>query len=307
LLAPWYRLIEDGDRLLLEHGRSVVVLEGRAVRLLLPALLPLLDGTRTIDEIVARIGEPAQPAVELALSLLGENGLLAEGPAPEPGGPASALALAAHYGLAPAVAVERLRSASVGVIGGSWAAEAIARTLRSAGVGTIVRAGWDGVDEVDLAVVAPSALETPLLTSWNRLALECDTRWLGVRPFDGLVATVGPLVVPGESACYECLLHRLAAHVEYGRDLLRIESSPPAAGELAPVQAITAGVAAQLVLGWAAGLDTALPGALHVLELRPVLSLASHAILRVPRCPACSTAERLAPPLPWHDAESEAA
>ncbi len=306
MLAPWYRLVEDGDRLLLEHGRSVVVLEGRAVRLLLPALLPLLDGTRTIDEVVVRLGEPARPAVELALGLLDSNGVLAEGPALELGAPASASWLAAHYGLAPAVAVGRLRGASVGVIGDSWAGEAIARILHSAGVGTVVRGGWDGVDAVDLTVVAPSAIESPRLTGWNALALESGRCWLGVRPFDGLIATVGPLVVPGESACYECLLHRLAAHLEYGRDLLRIESSPPTAGELAPVHAITAGVAAQLVLGWAAGCDTTLPGALHVLELRPVLSVASHPILRVPRCPACSTAERLAPPLPWHEAESEA-
>ncbi len=145
------------------------------------------------------------------------------------------------------------------------------------------------------------------VAGWNRLALERGIRWLGVRPFDGLVTTVGPLVVPGESACYECLLHRLAAHVDYGPDFARIEAAPSAAGEFAPIDGIAAGVAAQLALGWVAGLDTTLPGALHVLELRPALSLTSHPILRVPRCPACSTAERLAPPLPWHEAESEAA
>jgi bacteriocin biosynthesis cyclodehydratase domain-containing protein len=307
LLAPWYRLVEDGDRLLLEHGRSVVVLEGRAVRVFLPALLPLLDGKRTVDEVVARLGEAARPAVALALDLLGANGLLAEGPAPEPGAPPSAAALAAFYGLAPTVAVDRLRSASIGVVGGAAAGGAIARLLQEAGVGAVVRGGWEDAGEVDLAIVAPSASEAPAVASWNRLALERGTRWLGVRPFDGLVTTVGPLIVPGESACYECLLHRLAAHVDYGRDLVRIESSTSAAGDLTPLHAIAAGVAAQLALGWVVGLDSTLPGSLHVLELRPVLSLASHPILRVPRCPACSTAERLARPLPWHEAGSEAA
>ena len=313
MLAPWYRLVEDGDRLLFEHGRSVVVLEGRAVRALLPALLPLLDGTRTVDEVVARLGEAVplgeavRPAVELALGLLDTNGLLVEGPAPEAGSPPSAVALAALYGLAPAAAVERLRLASVAVIGDSATGEAIARLLHAAGVGAVHEGTWDYAGEVDVAVVAPSASESPAVAGWNRLALERGIRWLGVRPFDGLAATVGPLAVPGESACYECLLHRLAAHVEYGRDLVRIESSAPAAGELAPIDAIAAGVAAQLALGWVAGLDTTLPGALYVLELRPVLSLTSHPILRVPRCPACSTVECLAPPLPWHEAEVEAA
>ena len=47
LLAPWYRVVGDGERLLLEYAQSVVVLEGAAVQSLLPALLPLLDGTRS--------------------------------------------------------------------------------------------------------------------------------------------------------------------------------------------------------------------------------------------------------------------
>ncbi|HEX4520117.1 MAG TPA: TOMM precursor leader peptide-binding protein [Gaiellaceae bacterium] len=307
MLAPWYRLVEDGDRLLLEHGRSVVVLEGRAVRVFLPVLLPLLDGTRTVDEIVARLGEAARPALDLALELLGTNGLLVEGPAPAPGAPASALGLAAHYGVSPAVAAERLRLAAIGIAGTSKTAEVLARLLHAAGVGAVSRLAWDDTGEVDLAIVVPASVESPLVSSWNRLALRRGTRWLGVRPFDGLIGTVGPLVVPGESACHECLLHRFAAHVDYGRDLIRIEGTPPAAGELAPLDSIAAGVAAQLALGWVAGLDTTLPGVIHVLEVRPALSVTSHPILRVPRCPACSTAEELAPPLPWHEAEPAAA
>src|SRR5919199_611482 len=73
LLAPWYRLVGDGDRLLLEHGQVVVVLEGAAVRTLLPALLPLLDGTRTVDELVDRLGAAAREAIELALATLASH------------------------------------------------------------------------------------------------------------------------------------------------------------------------------------------------------------------------------------------
>ena len=80
LLAPWYRRAEAGDALALDYAHRAVVLEGRAVRALLPALLPLLDGTRTVDEIVACIGEPVRPAVENVLELLGSRGLLT-GPA----------------------------------------------------------------------------------------------------------------------------------------------------------------------------------------------------------------------------------
>src|SRR5207247_1374504 len=80
LLAPWYRLVGDGDRLLLEHGQAVVVLEGGAARAFLPALLPLLDGTRSYDDLLDRLGVAARRALDLALDVLSRHGLLVEGP-----------------------------------------------------------------------------------------------------------------------------------------------------------------------------------------------------------------------------------
>jgi hypothetical protein len=167
LLAPWYRLVEDGDRLLLEHGRSVVVLEGGAARVLLPALLPLLDGARTLDELAAELGEAARPAIANALELLAANRLLAEG-----GGPArrsaSVEAVAAAYGIDPSVAVGRLAAARVGVVGGSTAAAHVARLLQAAGVGSVGLFGWDEPPEVDLVVAAPAGSEVPLLARVER-------------------------------------------------------------------------------------------------------------------------------------------
>ncbi len=78
---------------------------------------------------------------------------------------------------------------------------------------------------------------------------------------------------------------------------MQVEGGPP-------LEAILAAVAAQLVIGWVGGHDTRLPGVLHVLEAGPPLALTTHLVLKVPRCPACSTVERLAPPVPWHEAEA---
>jgi bacteriocin biosynthesis cyclodehydratase domain-containing protein len=304
LLAPWYRLVEDGDRLLLEHGRVVVVLEGGAVRTLLPALLPLLDGSRTVDELCARLGAAVRPAVEQSLELLAQNGLLVEGGGGavigRPG--AEAAALAAAYRLAPGVAAARLASAAVGVAGGSRTADDVARLLHRAGVGTVSKLGWRPSESVDLAVVAPAPAETGNVEEWNAYAAERGLRWLGVRPFDGHALTVGPLVVPGESACHSCLLLRLAAHVEYRSDFARIERAAVSVEAGAALEAVAAGVAAQLVVCWVAGRAPRLPGVLHVLELGPPMALSQHTVLRVPRCPACSPARRLAPRVPWHEA-----
>src|SRR3954453_12048198 len=85
LLAPWYRLGGDGDRLLLGHAQVVSVLGGAAVSTLLPQLLPRLDGTRTVDDLVDRLGGGARPAIERALRTLAQQGLLTERPPPSPG------------------------------------------------------------------------------------------------------------------------------------------------------------------------------------------------------------------------------
>src|SRR2546423_15039883 len=94
-LSPWYRLARVGDALALEHGQAVGRLDGAAATKLLPRLLPLLDGTRTVDEIVACLGEPIRPAVEHALELLEEHGLLLSGPPEAEGGDTVARLLAA--------------------------------------------------------------------------------------------------------------------------------------------------------------------------------------------------------------------
>src|SRR5262249_54694325 len=103
LLAPWYRLAGDGDRLLLEHGQSAVARDGPAVRTLLPQLLPLLDGTRSYDELAARLGVAARPALDHALETLASHGLLVEGPAAPPDVRPAAHAVASTFDLAPSV------------------------------------------------------------------------------------------------------------------------------------------------------------------------------------------------------------
>jgi bacteriocin biosynthesis cyclodehydratase domain-containing protein len=169
----------------------------------------------------------------------------------------------------------------------------------------VVRAGWRADVSVDLAVVVPAPDEAPGLLDWNLAALRRGVRWLPLRPFDGVHSFVGPLIVPGETACYECALLRSAGHVDYGPDLRRIEGVPPAARATEPVELLAAAVAAQIVLGWFGGGDLALAGLLHVVETRPLLALGPHPVLRVPRCPACSAVGRLAPALPWHEADPE--
>ena len=242
LLAPWYRLVGDGDRLLLEHGRSVVVLEGAAVRVLLPVLLPLLDGTRTLDELSSRLGAAVRPALEAALELLAANDLLVEGPDVRAALRPSVHAVAAGFGLTPAEAAERLGERTCRrrrVLAG--------RRARSPGSsmrpGSPRCAGSPGA--AGRRSISPSSRRRET-RSTHCPAGTCSRSERGSAgspcgPFDGLIATVGPLVVPGESSCHECLLLRLAANVEYGPDLAEIEAAPVAAAADAALEALVGG------------------------------------------------------------------
>jgi hypothetical protein len=122
------------------------------------------------------------------------------------------------------VAAERLREAAVGVVGSAPAAFGVARLMHAEGVGNVSRRSWRDSSTADLVVVAPTADELEAVPLWNELALENELRWLPVLPYDGRLAGVGPIIVPGESCCYECVRLRRAANLEYGDDLGTIEA-----------------------------------------------------------------------------------
>jgi bacteriocin biosynthesis cyclodehydratase domain-containing protein len=236
--------------------------------------------------------------------MLAAHGLLVEGPAAPEGVRPTAHALAAAHGLAPAVAAERLRGASVGTVGGGAAAGEVARLLHLAGIGRVGRASWRRGADVDLAVVVPAPDELDGILGWNELALRRRIPWLLLRPFDGRATLVGPIVVPGESCCYQCVLLRRGANVDYGDDLADIDAAPAAADSDPGLVALATALTAHLVLRWVVGGDATLPGVLFALEALPAPSVTEHTVLRVPRCPTCSEVDRRAPRLPWHEARA---
>ncbi len=303
-LAPWCRVVEDEGRLLVEYGDTVVTFEGRAADRLLPALLPLLDGTRSVDEINRTLGRPVAPAVLGALSLLAENHLLVDGPhraADSDPLTAAATFAAAVSGTPIADTTEALVVARVAVLGSSRAATEIARQLREMGVGCVE----DGVlhgDSTDapLVVAAPSPCETIELESLNARRLERGEAWLPALPFDGRRLIVGPFVLPGESACRECYLVRRAAASGYDEDFDRIDRTRLRAASPEPISVIAAGLVSLLVLRWLTVRDPRVPGSLYAFENAPAFRLEHHRVLRVPRCRVCGPYPRALPSL-WFD------
>jgi bacteriocin biosynthesis cyclodehydratase domain-containing protein len=309
-LKPWYRLLKDDERLLLQYGETVVSFEGRAVRRLLPALLPLLDGTRSLDEIVQIVGPPVRRAVEQALALLDQHGLLTEAAAgtlaESERRSADFLAATDPAGRSPAALLAAIRAARVAVAGSGSLALEVASSLRRSGVRDVeqlpLAAPSAEPGRFELIVAAPEGEELPSLSEWNRSALAVGIPWLQVLPFDGHFCAVGPLYVPGETGCYECFRIRRAANVDCGRDFLALQDVPARLPVSACLEQTVGGLAATTALRWLAHEDPFLPGVWYAFEPAPQPALGTHVLYRVPRCPSCSGLGDVAQPRPWHRA-----
>jgi bacteriocin biosynthesis cyclodehydratase domain-containing protein len=308
-LAPWYRVATGAGKVILEYGQRIVSLEGRAAERLLPALLPLLDGRRTVEEIVQVLGPEVRPAVEHALGALAEHGVLEAGPPlpdglPRPVAGTVELLASLRPGSRPlAETAAMVAACSVAVAGDGVAGVEAARLLRAGGVA--VERTETVETPVDLTICAPSGEERARLVEWNHQALDARAPWLQILPFDGRYASIGPLYLPGDTCCYECFRLRVQANLDGGVEFAGFDALPSddvcAADAVAPaLEAILGGLAALLVMGWLVHGDQYAPAAFYALELLPTLGLTLHHVYRVPRCRACSGLADVAPPLPWH-------
>jgi bacteriocin biosynthesis cyclodehydratase domain-containing protein len=314
-LKPWYRLLEWEGKILLQYGEALVSFEGRAVTRLLPVLLPLLDGTRSLDEIVETVGPAVRQAVEHAVSLLHEHGLLTEPPLEVVSGAeqrsAEFLAATDPSGRSTTQLLEVLRHAVVAVVGAGSLASEVASSLRRSGVSGLERrplqAESSELRRFDLAVVVPDGDELSGLAAWNEATFSARVPWMQVLPFDGLFSAVGPLFVPGETGCHECFRIRRASNVDYGREFLALQEVAAPLPASASLEEAVAGLAATLALRWLAHRDQFLPGSWYALELGTRLILGAHVLYRVPRCPVCSGLAKGAQPLPWHKGTAAAA
>jgi bacteriocin biosynthesis cyclodehydratase domain-containing protein len=304
LLKPWYRLSVDEERAVLRYGSSVLELDGAAVTRLLPRLLPLLDGTRTVDEIVDEIGEPARSAVEHAVGLLAAHRLLTErlpdGVDETVRTTLELLSATDPHDRSPTELAPTLGAARVRIVGSGATAVQVADLLRASGLGAVEACAWDEQPHGDdaLAIVAPGANEVPRVRDWNRLALGCGSPWLQVLPYDGLLAAVGPLFVPHQTGCHECYRIRRYANVSS----LREAEAPPARGSYPSAPAVDALLAALTALTAVRSLalaEASAAGMLLAVELSPRLVCSRHVVYRVPRCPSCSRTATSGTPSPW--------
>ncbi|GAA2382216.1 TOMM precursor leader peptide-binding protein [Streptomyces glaucosporus] len=287
--------VVPGEAVYLLSPRGVRALHGRQAE----AIAPLLDGTRTLNEVLREVRSRVSP-VEAGriIGELARVNLVGYRHAPREGSDVSAAAYWELAGLDGGTADAALARTTVRLItvGGVDGREARAACEES---GLRVLGPADGPEPVGPGdggsggnvfslVLCDDYLAPDLgpVDAWHR---ERRLPWLLARPY-GDEPWAGPVFRPGEGACWSCLAHRVRAHRRAEIPLQR------AIGTSAPLPRPVASLAAGRGMGlrmavleaakWLAGLRNAEQDSVCVLD---TLSLRTghHPVRRRPQCPEC--------------------
>ncbi len=288
IFSPMFHVeIVESEGVFLLSERGHFVLKG-AVHC---RLAPLLDGTHTVDQIVARVAGDTSPAhVYYALAQMEKKGYLV---------PADTVAhdhaaFWRSFGLDPFEATRRLRAGRVALLAcGGASAGALAGALAALDVPL----ADPGAGPADLTVVVTDDYLQEGLEQINADALRSERPWMLVKP-GGMVLWLGPIFVPGKTGCWACLAQRLAGNREVESYLQR------RTGARAPFQVSRAALpstlqaalqlaATEIALWLARGESPDLEGQIRTLEL-PNLSSYQHTLSRRPQCPVCGDAALMA-------------
>lgn len=150
-----------------------------------------------------------------------------------------------------------------------------------------------------VALVEGPILFWPWLDTVNEILWSQKVPWLSAAPLDGKELHVGPLVVPGATACYKCYELRYKSNLGLLEAYLPFERFVQQAGEtrdfgfLPPLADLIAGIAVEEIDAVVAGRPSLLEGRLVTID--PALfRIERHPVLRLPRCPVCTPANTVA-------------
>lgn len=157
---------------------------------------------------------------------------------------------------------------------------------------------WDGQIESpapDCVMATSDFGETEALCELNRLCIESETTFLPV-VLSNLIGYVGPMVVPNETACYQCLRARQNSHLHDWKSHRAVEAvafdGQTVVGFHPSMAHILGEIAAfELFKFYSGVLSSWNVGTLIEVNLLATKIVTRH-VLKVPRCPACSPLKR---------------
>ncbi|MBV8883270.1 MAG: TOMM precursor leader peptide-binding protein [Chroococcidiopsidaceae cyanobacterium CP_BM_RX_35] len=243
-------------------------------------LAPLLNGQHTIDEIVEQLKEHTSLfGVYHALTSLESQGYLSE----TADIPNELAAFWSLQGVDPRVAISNLQDTRVSVTAfGAMKTKPFISTLESLNI--------QFSNEGNFTVVLTDDYLQPSLDEFNSQALRTQKPWMLVKPV-GATIWVGPIFVPGQTGCWQCLSQRLRGNREVETAVGRqkgIAAPFPTSRSILPTHfQIGLNLAAAEVAKWIAqGKNEQLEDRVLTLDLAS-LSMQHHVLVKRPQCPAC--------------------
>jgi oxazoline/thiazoline synthase len=267
----------DGEGIFLLGERDSHVLEG----VHLTQIVPLIDGRRTVNEILAAASPMVMRDDALrALDVLATAGHLVEA---DPALPPAHAAFWSELNVDTRYAVTQLAQAGVRVT-----------TIGPVDPGPIVSALQAFTVRLDpfggVEVVVTDDYLHPKLAAINHASLHQGRPLLLVKPV-GIRLWIGPLIIPVRTACWRCLAIRLNANREVENYVERKSAAPgpfPITRSrvgLAEHQA-AAMIATQLVRWLVTGANPELESRVLVADIL-AFSFDFHQVVRLPQCPEC--------------------
>lgn len=280
LLKAYLNVVPVNDELIqLRSQENIILLKGSAVTNILPDLLPLLDGSNTMNDIYSKLSYCTQEVVNEAILLLKSHYLLEDAECKYESkleqeeiekfkNQLQFFSLFSERVLPNASVIDKykifdsLKKSSCLVIGLKRCGRMIAKKLVQNGLGTIylydktlqeynlvetkysyedIMKELKGINEkcnvfysdkndslkkvigkVDLIIFAEDiALQSDLLKV-NKLCIDADKPWISLRVGE-LKFQIGPMVVPNQTACYECFQNRYNGNLSFYEEEMQFE------------------------------------------------------------------------------------
>ncbi|MEA5472129.1 TOMM precursor leader peptide-binding protein [Spirulina sp. 06S082] len=278
------------------EGESAFLLSERGTILLSDViyqkLIPLIDGTRSQEEIVAQLrNEIPETYIYFALMELQQKGLLVEN---EGILPPNITLLCEYLNVKPEDAKKRLKSIKVAVKTlGSLHEQELTDMLASLHIQI--------AEPADIEIILTDDYLHPEIEAINQTNLQTSIPWMLVKPI-GTLLWIGPIFQPHKTACWECLAQRLRnnqpteSFIRRRRDK-RSPLTPPLVDLPVTRQTALTMVANELLKWILQGENKRLENAIATYD--PLsLSLHNHSIVKRPQCPHCGFLKPQKRPLP---------
>ncbi|MCJ8292055.1 MAG: TOMM precursor leader peptide-binding protein [Crocinitomicaceae bacterium] len=284
-LKSAYRLerINDDHLILISEKKSSVLLNGLHASI----LEELATMSVTMDQLIDKLIDTAlPPQVFQAINELNEAGYITDGEAPFP---EEQTAYWESLGFDPKRLANTLQNEGIAVT-------TIGAIDKNAFTGICRENGLNFSAKPTLHIVVTDHYHSKELDAINKQMEKSQTPWLLLKP-SGTQLLIGPIFIPGQTACWTCLLHRLELnHPErkYYRSLKKSEDSFIEPKVYHPLSAqISMNIAVLEVVKWLYSKNNDhLVRRIQQLDTRDMQST-FHTVVKRPQCGTCGDASLL--------------